>query len=209
MENRENESKYPNNSYRGNVQTRSLRSEEPKKKDHADPVAQGKIRKKTFKETIVDNFMMTTKEDVLDAVINDWMIPGVKNIFEHVIHMMLFGDKPDPRIIRSRGESRYNSEPVRRYWNSEKKNEETVYRPSNRQPEIEFPTREKAESVMIEMREEFGRYHKVSVKYLYELSSLKTDWAMSNWGWRDLTGMEVTKGKDGFILKLPKVEALV
>lgn len=206
LENR-GEEKYPSNAYH-NITKRPLGEKEEKRPD-PDPIAKGKEKKPSFRQRLTESFLSTSGEDIKDAVIFDWVIPGIKNIVESVVHMILFGDKTDPRIIRSRGESRLGGGlPYNKYYDDKKRKEEYISRPKSRQPEVVFTTRQEAEEVMTKMFDEVSKYGRVTVKDLYSMSDMPTEYAMSNWGWRNLTGTTVVEVRGGYMIKFPKVEEM-
>lgn len=208
MEGKDREQKYQGNAYR-NIQLRE-RSKEKNKKEEAKPIAQGKLQKPTIRQRLTDSFLAASGEDIKDRVIFDWIIPGIKNIVEDIVHVLLFGDKSDPRILRSRGESRLGDVRYSKYYKDRRGNDEYIPKPRTRDPVVTFPSRDRAEAVMTGMIDELAKYGRVTVKDLYIMSNLgiPTDFAMSNWGWRDLTGISVVQARDGYMIKLPKVEEL-
>lgn len=205
MDNRDE--RYPSNVYR-NVASRPL-NQEPPKKEEPKPVAKGKLKKPSIKERLTDSFLAANGEDIKERVIFDWVIPGVKNILEDIVHMLLFGDKPDPRIIRSRGESKIGGIPYNKYYNDDRRRkDEYIPRSRSRDPEVIFTTRSEAEDVLTRLFDIVSTYGRATVKDLYSMSDMPTDFAMSNWGWRNLTGSSVIEVRGGYLLKLPKTEEL-
>ena len=203
VEEREHEQKYQGNSYRN-------RTPQPqqKKKEDPKPVAKGKLQKPSIKQRLTDSFLAANGDDIKERVIFDWVIPGIKNIMEDIVHMLLFGDKSDPRISRSRGESRYGGVAYSKYYNERKQKDEYIPKQRTRDPIVTFPTRSEAEDVLTRLFDMVSDYGRVTVKDLFLLSDMPTDFAQSNYGWRSLTGSSVVQTRDGFILKLPKVEEL-
>lgn len=202
----EHEERYQGNSYRN----RSKQSDSPqKKKEDPKPVAKGKLQKPSIKERLTDSFIAATGDDIKERVIFDWVIPGIKNIVEDIVHMLLFGDKPDPRISRSRGESRIGSVGYTRYYNGDRRaKDEYIPKQKTRDPIVTLPTRSEADDVLARLFDICSEYGRVTVKDLFLLADLPTDFAQSNYGWRSLTGSSVVQTRSGFTLKLPKVEEL-
>ena len=81
----EREERYQGNSYRN----RSKQPESQKKKEDPKPVAKGKLQKPSIKERLTDSFIAATGDDIKERVIFDWVIPGIKNIVEDIVHMLL------------------------------------------------------------------------------------------------------------------------
>lgn len=204
MEEREQEQKYQGNSYRNRTPQPQL-----KKKEDPKPIAKGKLQKPSLKQRLTDSFLAANGDDIKERVIFDWVIPGIKNIMEDIVHMLLFGDKPDPRISRSRGESRFNGGVAySKYYNDRKQREEYIPKQRTRDPIVTFPTRSEAEDVMTRLFDMVSEYGRVTVKDLFLLSDMPTDFAQSNYGWRSLIGSSVVETRGGYMLKLPKVEEL-
>lgn len=199
--------KYQNNSYR---KTSSQKSSNESKTKHDPPaaIAKGKEKKKSFGERLTDSFLASTGEDIKHSIIYDWMIPGIKNMVENIVHMLLFGDKADPRITRSRGESRISQVRYDKYYDDRRRKDEYIPRKPNRNPEVIFTTRSEAEDVLTRMFDLLSEYQRVTVKDLYSLADMPTDFAMSNWGWRDLTGASVVEVRGGYLIKLPRTEEM-
>lgn len=206
MDDREREEKYPSNAYR-NVQSKARQNDKAKKED-PKPIAKGKEKKPTIRQRLTDSFLASNGEDIKERVIFDWIIPGIKNILEDIVHMLLFGDKPDPRITRSRGESRLDGLKYSKYYKDPRQKEEYIPKPRSRDPEVFFTTRSEAEDVLTRMFDMVSDYGRVTVKDLYLLSDMPTDFAMSNWGWRSLTGSSIVETRGGYMIKFPRVEEL-
>lgn len=205
--NERKEEKWPSNSY-SNIRSKPLNTE-PKKQETPKPIAKGTLQKPSLSRRIAESFISVSGEDVKDAVIFDWVIPGVKGIALNIVNMLLFGKKTDPRINRSGGESTFGSIPYHKIFSSSKSEDKPVINSSGRDPIITLPSREVAEEVLVKMFEELERYNRVTVKYLYSLVDIPTDFAKANWGWRNLTGSSVVQTRNGdYRLKLPKVEEL-
>lgn len=199
--------KYPSNTYR-NVSPNSQNDSKKQKREDPSPIAKGKEKKKSLGERLTDSFLAANGEDIKERVIFDWVIPGIKNILEDIVHMLLFGDKPDPRITRSRGESRISQVRYDKYYDDRRKKDEYIPQKKSRNPELIFGTRSDAEDVLTRMFDLLNDYGRVTVKDLYSLADMPTDYAMSNWGWRDLTGSSVVEVRGGYLIKFPRSEEL-
>lgn len=206
----DNKEEYPSNAHRyKNPNGTGL--QKPERKEDLRPVAKGKVPKRTFRQWLTDNFLQASKEDVKKAVIEEWLIPGSKNLVEFVVHMMLFkGEKIDPRY---RGGSRSDRrESGGRYLNAyddSRRRDDSGLRTSrvSRQPEIEYPTKKEALDVRYHILEAMMDNKRATLKDLYQLSEMPTDYAMSNWGWVGLTenDIEIEMLPTGsWVLRMPK-----
>ena len=206
MADNERNEKYPSNAYRNITQNVNKPSTE-KKKD-LTPVAQGSEKKKSFRERLTDSFLVSSGDDIKDRVIFDWIIPGVKNILEDIVHMLLFGDGVTRDSGRPRGERRLLRKSYDKYYDEDKRKNDSELQNRSKNPELTYPTRAEAQDVLNKMVDILDEYGRVTVKDLYSLSKLSTDFAMSNWGWRDLTGSKPIPCGNRYLLKLPKSEEL-
>lgn len=187
----------------------------PKKKPvKKEPQA---VVKKTLGEKIAENFLVTDKEEIEDRVIYDYIIPGIKNLIEDIIHMILFGGSSNSRIIRERGETRPRR--VRyedKFDERRRRDDEFVsYRPS-RKPIITFSKESLANQVLSGLCEYVDDYGRVTLKEFYSIVSevtegdidVPTSWTMTKYGWYDMTGANITHTRSGWCLKMPKAEVL-
>lgn len=207
MADNERNEKYPSNAYR-NITPNVNKPSTEKKKD-LTPVAQGAEKKKSFRERLTDSFLASSGDDIKDRVIFDWIIPGVKNILEDIVHMLLFGDGVTRDSGRSRGgERRLLRKSYDKYYDEDKRKNDSELQNRSKNPELTYPSRAEAQDVLNKMVDILDEYGRVTVKDLYSLSKMSTDFAMSNWGWRDLTGSKPIPYGNRYLLKLPKSEEL-
>lgn len=207
--------KYPSNSYNKSKPSYANFSKTgtDKEKDLV-PIADGKIKKKTISQRLADAFLKTTGEDIKHYLLYDWFIPSIKSAGVAVLNMIFYGDGKDVRIKRSGGESRigYSNYFKGSIYKQDSKESYAAQTPSHR-PEIEFDTRNKAESVLAGMYDLIDHYNSASMKDLYRLSNLgdQATGPMGDVGWKSLSPetAKVVPLKDGrFLLKMPLVEEL-
>ena len=97
-----------------------------------------------------------------------------------------------------------NYKPINSIYNS--------YRSPDRQDfrkiRLEFQTREDAEEVLGDLREELEASKEgcVLVRTLYSLADLPTTVTMFDWCWYDLEDCAITREEDHYILKMPPAE---
>jgi hypothetical protein len=205
---------YPSNAhrYRTAITNRTEKSEAPERRGPLKPVAHGKEKKKTLKQVITDNFLQTSFSDIRKSVINDWIIPGSKNLIEFVIHMLLYkGEKIDPRYRSTSDRSDMRSRYLRSYENRQNASTVSPEVKITKQPEITYPSKEEAISVRNIMLSEMQDGKRASLKDLYELSNMPTDFAMSTWGWTGLTEADIEiymLGNGEWLLRMPKAEPI-
>ncbi len=179
----------------------------------------GKVRekKKTVGERIADDFLATDGEELKEHFIFDWLIPGIKTIVEDIVHMLLYGSGSRGDIRRERGESRIRRTPYNSIYDGRRRqNDEYVSRKGTRQPELIFDYRADAEQVLSGMNEYIDDYGSATIKDFYSIVStvsegvidVPTDFAMTKWGWYDLTEASVVHVRGGYLLKMPKAEVI-
>lgn len=207
---------YPGSPYR-NIQSRPLGSPKPPEPEKppetaSKPIGQGVLKKQSIIERITSRFLLGNPKDIKNRVVEDLVIPYAKSIFEAVVHMALYGDIGDIRVFKGNSSgSRLGDGPQYHKMYKGGGGLASSTTPSvirGRQPEIIMPTRQQANDIGVALQEEIAKYNRVTVKYALSLANIEGESPMLNWGWRDITGWEVVEVRDGFLLKLPKVEEL-
>lgn len=179
-------------------------AEAPKKKIKA------KEKKRTFGERIAENFLNLDREQIRDRLLFDWLFPEIIATFDDILRMIFFGDRNGgPRSSRrgERGRSGYNSIYDERRRERER---DDPTRQNFRHIKLVFYSREDAEEVLDNLRESLeessGGF--VTVKELYSLADMPTNYAMTSWGWFDLEDCIITRDRDDWILEMPKAEVV-
>ena len=214
VKNPDREENLPGNSY-----TKiSPKNPDPKKPDKPGKDKKGRVseKKKTVGERIADNFLATDGEEIREHVLFDFLIPGIKNIIEDIVHMILFGGRSDSRISRDRGESRPRYVEYHRADERRKRDDEYISRRGTRHPELIFTRRSDAEQVMSGMMECIEDYGKATLKDFYNIVfevsegeiDIPTDYTMTRYGWYDLKTARVTHVREGYLLQMPKTEVI-
>lgn len=181
-----------------------------------EPIAQGQAKEESLWQIIAESLSLNPK-DIRKRLIYKWLLPGGKNIIEDIIHMILFPNEPDPRVKQERGGTRMTMRSYSSYYKDEKSKDKYTPIPDdigNMEPEILFRYKDSpdpkldAEKVMSRMIDLVEKYRRATMKQLYTLAGLDTDYPMNYWGWRDLTGICVVEVRGGWLLKMPKMEDL-
>lgn len=74
--------------------------------------------------------------------------------------------------------------------------------------EIILATRREGEDVIRQMFTLLEQYQVVTVADLYDMTGQESSWADRKFGWVDLSGADVRRVKDGYLLDLPRPEPL-
>jgi hypothetical protein len=69
--------------------------------------------------------------------------------------------------------------------------------------ELILESRTEAEQVIDRLFEVISRYEVATVADLYELVGLASNHTDHKWGWTDIRGAGVSRGRDGYVLDLP------
>lgn len=202
---------YPGNSFRDDSRISVVPIGEgrrkPENKEIA-PVAKGKEKKKNFGQKFLENFFVISKDDIEDRLMKEWLIPGIKNMLEDAMHMILFGGRTRSGSRNVEGDKIRVVNYDKAYDRGESRGTAALSR-RIRKPELIFETREDAEDVLRTLFEYLEEYHRATVKDLYALADMDTEHTMNNWGWTDLSDAVVVRVEDGYLLEMPKVKAIV
>ena len=166
-------------------------------------------RKRSLGKKLSDILFNGDMGDVKQYVINDVLIPAVKEtIFDMVnkgLDMFLFGgsgrssSKSNQTYISynnySNTTSRHTSEARTRTRRSDERLDEE---------ELVFRERGPAELVLEKMLVIFEEYHIVTKADLNDILNRTGNFTDNNWGLTDMTGACVERVRGGYLLKLPK-----
>lgn len=170
-----------------------------------------KEKKRTFGERIAENFLNLDHDQIRDRLLFDWLFPEIIATIDDVLRMIFFGDRNGGGRPRrgERGRSGYNSIYDERKRERERERTDPT-RQNFKRIRLVFYTREDAEEVLDELRESLeessGGY--VTVKELYSLTEMPTNYAMNKWGWYDLEDAMITRERDDYILEMPRAEVI-
>lgn len=190
--------KYPNNSRKAKEQA----SEEKR----ATPVVSGKViqKKRGAGAKLADIFVPGDVTDVKEYIFADVFVPVVKETFETIVHLLLYGDPGGSGRKRGKG-SRVS---YASYYYGGRDHEDKDYRRIPRQQfdNVVFESRGEAERVLDFMYGILEEYQLVRVADLYELSGITdTSYTDVGYGWTDLSGACVVRERrGGYRIKLPR-----
>lgn len=74
--------------------------------------------------------------------------------------------------------------------------------------EVVISTRAEADQVLSSMLEVLEKYNVISVADFYDLVGITGTHTDNKWGWEDLRGVGIVRVRDGYLLDLPKPDAL-
>ncbi len=171
-------------------------------------------RKRPLGKKIGDIFLNGDIEDVKSYLINDVLIPSIKEtIFDLVnkgLDMLLFNDT---RATRTSSKTNQTYISYNNYSNKDRR-QSTERSHSRREPvrgedeELIFKDRGPAEMVLEKMYAIFEEYHIVTKADLNDMLNRTGNFTDNNWGWTDLSGASVERVRGGYLLSLPKMKHL-
>ena len=186
---------------------RESEKQTPKKKN-IEKVTKGAARTKK-KSKFLDSFIAEDVKDVKDYLINDVLVPTIKNTIAEMVangtDMALFGEVRHGHKKSQRG----NRTPYRDYYDRR----DDRRRESRRGAAYDFESvivesRGEAELVLDRMDEIIDNYDSVSITELYDLVGYDGGkYTDSKYGWTSLRGVDIERLRDGsyeIVMPAPK-----
>lgn len=198
---------YPSNSNKSKAE----QAENEKKVEQI--VSAKSTKKKSGFGRFVDNFVTTDIMDVKSYIFTEVMIPAIKSTISDIvsngIDMLMYGESRGRRSSGSGAYVNYN----KMSYNASYKDNRSKQKPAQRQmhsaDEIILETRGEADEVLGHLIDIIEEYGMASIADLYDLVGLQTSYTDNKYGWYDLANAHVARVREGFVLKLPRAEALV
>lgn len=179
-----------------------------------EKIVTGKVttKKKNEFQKFAEDFVREDVSKIKSYIWNDVIVPTIKNTiwdaFTNSLDMILFGEsgghnkKKSPASKVSYGKYYEKERSKSSYSNSHSRD---VYD----YDDIVLSNRGEAEDVITRMMEIMDEYDgMVSVADLYELVGESSRYTDNNYGWTDLSNARVERVKDGYLLKLPRIQSL-
>lgn len=218
------ENEFPPNSH-AKKEARPERPSEkaPSEKKEVARVTRSKatLRKKPLRRRFVETFTGDGNKGVMEYVLLDVLIPGIKDIVADVsttaIERTLFPDGSSGRSRRSRGGRGGEYTSYNRMGSARPRsgNRDEERRPSRREKstrgpsdhqEIIVDTRVEGDEVIDNLFELISKYEMATMRDLLSLVGEPHNYTDEDWGWTDLRGARIHKVRDGYLLDLPRPE---
>lgn len=215
---------FPTNSNK----SKELKNDIPEKK--VEKVIEGKViqQKKPFGRKIKETFFAGDSESVWDYILSDVFIPAAKDTISDAvsgaIERILWGEERSRTRRRSTGRGQTYVDYQNRYrygysntsrresrppWEpSERRSLQSRSRSSNDIRELILDTRVEAEDVIEALFDLVEKYETATVADLYDLLGIVPSHTDNKWGWVDVRDFEVRRVRQGYLLVVPKPEAL-
>lgn len=177
-------------------------------KKKVEKVVKGRVRTKKKSELgkLADVFISEDARNVKSYVLMDVLVPAIKkavyDIVTDGVDMVLFGGKGTHKKRSSADRVSYN-----RYYNDRdsRRDDHAAVRTRYSFDDIILDSRGEAEDVLDRMFEMLDMYGVVSVADLNDLVGITGQYTDNKYGWTSLRNADVVHGRDGYMLKLPRV----
>lgn len=184
--------------------------EETSAERKVEKIASGKVKKKSEMSKLAGVFISEDVKNVKSYVLLDVLVPAIKKAISDIvtngIDMILYGSAGRSKK-RSGGERISYGSFYDRGRDSDYRAAATS-RPRFDVDEIVYDTRGEAEAVLSGMEEMIDHYKLVTIADMYDMSELPAPYTSNRYGWTSLTTASVERGRDGYIIKLPKAKPI-
>lgn len=165
-----------------------------------------KTKKKNGVSKFANAFISEDTKNVKSYVVMDVLIPAIKKVVSDIVKdvtdMILYGGSGKGR---GRGtSSTYVS--YRNYSDRQDDNHRSsaVVRSGFDFEELIFESRGDAEAVREQLDDMIDRYKVATVADLYDAAGLTAPYTSNKYGWTNIRTAEVVRGRDGYVIKLPR-----
>jgi hypothetical protein len=196
----------------------------PKDEKKIETVVVGEVssRKKGMLRRFKDLFIGGDSKTVLHYMLMDVLVPQAKDMITEAMSQgfekLIYGDnRPTRRYGPHRppgaGPMNYTryatrgNNPIGRTLREDRPSATAQPRTSSIE-DILLQTRVEAETVLERLYDLLREYDTVSVSDLYSLIGWTSSYVDQNWGWTSLGGSTVRRVRDGYVLDLPRPQAL-
>lgn len=207
--------------YPGNSRAAKASEEEISEPKKVNSVVTGEVtrRKKPLGKRFAETFIGGDISTVASYVVLQVLIPAAKDAMSDAVSQgidrMLFGDRESPRSrsARSSGTNGYVSYNRMAQGAAKARSGLDEFRRPERRTahdfdEIILATRAEADEVIERLFDLVGQYEQATVADLLELVGVTSNHVDHKWGWTDVRGAGVTKIRNGYLLDLPRPEAI-
>ena len=184
----------------------SREPEKPEKKVEAVVTGEVKTKKKSRLRRFKDVFVAEDTENVKSYIFMDVIVPAIKkgivDVVTNGIDMLLYGGRGKVNKTSTASKVSYRS-----YYDSGRRPDRAIETTRNSfdYDDIVYPTRGDAEAVLSALEDIIDQYGVASVGDLYDLAGVSTtNYTINSYGWTNLRTAQVIRGRDGYLLKLPK-----
>lgn len=192
---------YPNNSISAKQSQRND-ADPPEKKVEKVVSGNVKTRKKSEVKKFAGIFIPDDTTSVKSYILMDVVVPGIKNALAEVVSILLFGETGHTGGKKSGSKISYQ-----RYYDERRDDRRDRSRRTSTGYEFDdiiIESRGEADMVLEQLEEIIATYGVASVAELYDLVGISGRFTDNKYGWTDLRNAKVVRGRDGYILQLPR-----
>lgn len=170
-------------------------------------------KQKSFGQKFKDVFFNGEFKPALRYIAGEVLLPAVRNMIVDAtttgIERMIYGDSAANRP-RSNGPRISYNMPVNRHYSQRGFLPDQPARGGKRMAinDIILSSRDEANLVLERMIDIIDQYDFASVADLHDLVGLPTTYVDNKWGWTNLSFVEIRQVREGFLLDLPRAEAI-
>lgn len=166
---------------------------EPPKKPRGKVVGK---QKESITSRLFKDFIQNDLETVIGTLIEETVIPGIKDMIMDSVDMMLYGGHTRTRTDTS-------TDYTKKYNSTAKKTEEQKVNPTELK-NIEFDMYGSAKDVLTELRIIIGQFGSASVADYYHRSGVSSEYTDENFGWKTLENVGIIRRRGKFVIRMPK-----
>lgn len=163
-----------------------------------------KTKKKSGVNKLANIFIAEDVSNVKDYIINDVLIPTVRDtlwsVLTNSLDMFIYGGRGKSNRTSSSSKVSY-----RQFYDNKPGRSGSVNVANGFDyDDIILDNRAEAEEVIRQMRDIIDTYQMATVSDLYDLVGLTGPHTANKYGWTNLRNAEAVRVRDGYILKFPK-----
>lgn len=169
-----------------------------------------KTKKKSGFQKFFSTFITEDVDDIGDWALHDVIVPAIKRLIDEMVHGLLYSGER-----RTASNSKYNRIGYTTYTTYN--NPSSVNKPPVQEKksnsvldydDIVVNNRGDAEVILSKLCELVEVYGSASVADLYDIVGKTHTFVYNKWGWTDLRNADVTRVRDGYLIKLPRIISL-
>lgn len=193
--------------YKSNSNKSKLEQKQPEKKVEKIISGSAKAKKKSEVKKLTDVFISEDISNVKSYIWNAIIVPIVKKAISETVDVILYGESG-----HSKKKSPASRVSYRSYYEDRDDNRRRDYGSIRRSNydynDIVLENRGDAEEVLIKLDELIDVYGSASIADLYDMVGMSGSYTDNRYGWEKPGVGSVVRVRDGWLLKLPKVNIL-
>lgn len=198
---------FPSNSHKS--------KEEVIEKRVTESVVKGKVKKKkkSLGRRMSESFLEEDSSSVFSYILNDVLLPAAKDTLSDMVNksveMFLYGSEGGYSSRRSQDRGNRTRVNYSSYYERDNRDRFRVNRrASHNFDDILFDDRNEAEEVLTRLCDLVYEYGEASVQDFYDLVGMTSSYTDQKWGWTNLSTARVVRTRDGFAIRVPRVEEI-